>query len=210
MAKRNRRAGVEDRWRRADGQPTARAGTGLRWLGRYVADDGKERTKSFGRKGRRAELARRPGVGSSDRDVDGPDLAAQTFEAVAETWIATKAHRKAEDGRRLPVATRHGDPAAMGRRGAARHHVRRATGLDRWPVGGWRLDALRQAWPVGLAGDPGAPGRQRRAQVRRQVSLRCGQPGRGHRTAGQVRGRAALPRTRQRTDSRSPAGAIAR
>jgi integrase len=44
---RNRRAGVEDRWTRADGQPSARHGKGLRWLGRYVDDEGHERTKSF-------------------------------------------------------------------------------------------------------------------------------------------------------------------
>ena len=48
--RRNRRAGVEDRWRRADGKPTARAGTGLRWMARYVDDEGRERTRSFGRK----------------------------------------------------------------------------------------------------------------------------------------------------------------
>jgi integrase len=47
---RNRRAGVEDRWTRADGEPSARHGQGLRWLARYVADDGRERTKSFARK----------------------------------------------------------------------------------------------------------------------------------------------------------------
>lgn len=50
MQTRNRRAGVEDRWTRADGEPTTRHGKGLRWMGRYVDDEGQERTKSFGRK----------------------------------------------------------------------------------------------------------------------------------------------------------------
>ena len=42
MQRRNRRAGVEDRWRRADGQPTARAGKGRRWLARLVDEQGQE------------------------------------------------------------------------------------------------------------------------------------------------------------------------
>jgi integrase len=45
--RRNRRSGVEDRWTKADGTPTASAGTGLRWRARYVDDDGKERAKGF-------------------------------------------------------------------------------------------------------------------------------------------------------------------
>ena len=50
MQRRNRRAGVEDRWRRADGQPSARAGKGRRWLARFVDDQGHEHSKSFDRK----------------------------------------------------------------------------------------------------------------------------------------------------------------
>ncbi len=56
--RRNRRAGVEDRWTRtirdADGNeqrvPSARNGKGLRWMGRYVDDQNREHTKSFARK----------------------------------------------------------------------------------------------------------------------------------------------------------------
>ena len=50
MQRRNRRAGVEDRWRRSDGSPAARAGKGRRWLARYVDDQGRENTRSFERK----------------------------------------------------------------------------------------------------------------------------------------------------------------
>ena len=50
MQRRNRRAGVEDRWRRADGSPTARANKGRRWLARYVDDQGHENTRPFERK----------------------------------------------------------------------------------------------------------------------------------------------------------------
>lgn len=48
--KRNRRAGVEDRWRKADGTPTAADGMGKRWRARYVAPDGKEHARAFARK----------------------------------------------------------------------------------------------------------------------------------------------------------------
>jgi hypothetical protein len=47
--KRNRRAGVEDRWKRADGRPSARAGSGKRWMARFVDEQGRENTKSFDR-----------------------------------------------------------------------------------------------------------------------------------------------------------------
>ena len=50
MQRRNRRAGVEDRWRRADGAPSARAGKGRRWLARYVDDEGRENSRSFDRR----------------------------------------------------------------------------------------------------------------------------------------------------------------
>lgn len=45
--RRNRRSGVEDRWRSATGQPTSRDGVGKRWLARYVDDDGREKSRSF-------------------------------------------------------------------------------------------------------------------------------------------------------------------
>jgi integrase len=48
--KRKRRAGVEDRWRKSNREPTVRNGQGLRWLARYVDGDGRERSKAFGRK----------------------------------------------------------------------------------------------------------------------------------------------------------------
>jgi integrase len=48
--RRNRRAGVEDRWHKGDGAPSVRYGKGRRWLARYVDDRGVEHTKSFTRK----------------------------------------------------------------------------------------------------------------------------------------------------------------
>jgi integrase len=55
MTTRGRRAGVEDRWTKtvidADGDkqsvPSARDGKGMRWLARYVDEQGREQTKAF-------------------------------------------------------------------------------------------------------------------------------------------------------------------
>jgi Phage integrase, N-terminal SAM-like domain len=56
--KRNRRAGVEDRWHKTarDEQgnrqkvPSVRHGKGMRWMARYVDDRGREHAKGFDRK----------------------------------------------------------------------------------------------------------------------------------------------------------------
>lgn len=48
--RRNRRAGVEDRWTGRKGQPTKSDGVGKRWRGRFVDDHGREHAKSFARK----------------------------------------------------------------------------------------------------------------------------------------------------------------
>lgn len=48
--RRNRRAGVEDRWHKADGCPSANDGKGKRWRARYVDDVGRELSKAFDRK----------------------------------------------------------------------------------------------------------------------------------------------------------------
>ena len=48
--RRNRRAGVEDRWRKADGTPSANNGKGKRWRARYVDEASKEHARSFTRK----------------------------------------------------------------------------------------------------------------------------------------------------------------
>ena len=48
--RRNRRSGVEDRWRKADGSPSAANGKGKRWRARYVDDAAQEHARSFARK----------------------------------------------------------------------------------------------------------------------------------------------------------------
>lgn len=44
--RRNRRAGVEDRWRKRDGSPSANDGRGKRWRARYVDHQGQEHATS--------------------------------------------------------------------------------------------------------------------------------------------------------------------
>lgn len=48
--RRNRRAGVEDRWRKADGSPSKSDGQGKRWRARYVDQNGREVARGFARK----------------------------------------------------------------------------------------------------------------------------------------------------------------
>src|SRR6478609_10272773 len=47
---RSRRAGVEGRWIKANGEKTSRHGVGMRWWAWYVDDRGREHTKAFTRK----------------------------------------------------------------------------------------------------------------------------------------------------------------
>ncbi|MGE5696839.1 MAG: tyrosine-type recombinase/integrase [Candidatus Sericytochromatia bacterium] len=99
--KRNRRAGVEDRWTKTvrdehgktQKAPTGRHGTGMRWLARYVDDIGREHTKAFGR---RPDAHKWLNQQISDQ-VTGtwtdPGLSEITFGTMAGRWLSTKATR---------------------------------------------------------------------------------------------------------------------
>lgn len=101
VAKRNRRAGVEDRWTKTVRDPdgttrtdqSANFGKGSRWRARYVDDDGQEHEKNFGRK---ADAQAWLNQQVSDQ-VAGtwvhPMKSAITFGAMADRWIATKTSR---------------------------------------------------------------------------------------------------------------------
>jgi integrase len=100
--KRNRRAGVEDRWTKtirddADDTrrtvPSAREGVGLRWLARYVDQQGRERTKAFARKTDAVSWLDGETAGHMTGTWTDPKLSAVTFGALAERWITTKATR---------------------------------------------------------------------------------------------------------------------
>lgn len=88
--KRNRRAGVEDRWnkpvRNPDGTtrslPTIRHGKGRRWLARYVDDRGQEHTKSFVRKTDAAEWL----DGQTAAIVSGTHVAPRDAQLTVQQW----------------------------------------------------------------------------------------------------------------------------
>jgi hypothetical protein len=103
--KRNRRAGVEDRWtktiRDAEGNeqkvPSSRQGVGLRWLARWVDGDGREQTKSFRRKADAqnwldTEVVAKIATGS----FVPPRAGMMTVKSVYASWSAAQGHISAK------------------------------------------------------------------------------------------------------------------
>ena len=101
MQRRNRRGGVEDRWRRADGQPSARAGAGKRWLARYVDDGGAENTKSFERRVEAQAWLNEVTAAQVTGTYVAPKAGRITVGDVHAKWVGTQGHLKA-----TTVATR--------------------------------------------------------------------------------------------------------
>ena len=113
--KRNRRAGIEDRWtktvRHPDGRtesvPSANHGKGSRWRARYVDDDGNEREKLFGKK---ADAQR-----WLDTDVT-TKFATGTYVAPAAGRATVPAAAVAVDVRLLARLRHEATAAQLGRR----------------------------------------------------------------------------------------------
>jgi integrase len=110
--KRNRRAGVEDRWYRTirddhgnkQKVPSARHGNGMRWLARYVDHEGQEHSKAFERKVDAqnwldAEVTARLVTGT----YVAPKAGLVTVAEVYASWSVAAAHLSAKT-----VAVRHG------------------------------------------------------------------------------------------------------
>lgn len=101
MARRERRAGVEDLWfkttRNSDGStekvPSKLNGKGSRWRARYVDDRGRERTKVFGRKTDAQQWLDTETAGHVTGTWTDPKLSGKTFGTLAERWFLTKATR---------------------------------------------------------------------------------------------------------------------
>ncbi|MDP7738984.1 tyrosine-type recombinase/integrase [Mycobacterium paragordonae] len=99
--KRNRRAGIEDRWtktiRRSDGTketvPSANHGKGSRWRARYVDNDGNEREKLFARK---VDAQRWLDTDVTTKFATGtyvaPAAGRATVGDVYRSWAASQAH----------------------------------------------------------------------------------------------------------------------
>src|SRR6188472_1834859 len=92
--KRNRQARVEDRWKRADGLPTTRAGSGKRWMARYVDEQGRENTKSFDRqKAAQAWLAEITAAQVTGTYV-APRAGRASVGELHAKWLGTQGHLK--------------------------------------------------------------------------------------------------------------------
>jgi integrase len=102
--KRNRRAGVEDRWTKtvleADGTtktvPSANHGKGSRWRARYVDDQGREHAKGFRRKVDAQQWLNQEVSDQVTGTWTDPAMTAVAFGVIAEKWLATKAPRSAK------------------------------------------------------------------------------------------------------------------
>ena len=100
-AKRNRRAGVEDRWTKTvrddlgntQTVPSANHGKGVRWRARYVDDRGHEHAKAFSRKVDAQQWLDKEISDNITGTSTDLKLSGQTFGALAERWLGTKATR---------------------------------------------------------------------------------------------------------------------
>ena len=117
--KRNRRAGVEDRWtkviRDADGNtqavPSAGYGNGKRWRARYVDDQGREHSKGFGRKVDAQQwLDEFTAAVVTGQYVD-PKAGQITFRDYAERWRAMQVQRPSSRAHIETMLRRHAYPA---------------------------------------------------------------------------------------------------
>lgn len=115
--RRNRRAGVEDRWHLQDGTPSKLhhgtcdgkncKGAGMRWRARYVDAAGQERTKAFPTK-RPAEIYLNSVTTAMETGayVD-PVRAKTTVGAIAESWAATPSWAESTRARNRSILTAH-------------------------------------------------------------------------------------------------------
>ncbi|NMM88954.1 hypothetical protein B2J88_32180 [Rhodococcus sp. SRB_17] len=86
--KRNRRAGVIDRWRDSKKQPTARDGKGLRYQARYVDHHGKEVGKSFPTKKAAQNWLNEKTADLVKGSYVSPEKQATTVADLATAWTA--------------------------------------------------------------------------------------------------------------------------
>jgi integrase len=102
--KRNRRAGVEDRWTKTVRDPdgtirtehSASYGKGSRWRARYVDDTGKEHAKGSSRKVDAQQWLNKQVSDQVTGTWTDPALSGVTFGVMAERWLSTKATRSAK------------------------------------------------------------------------------------------------------------------
>ncbi|MFS0898937.1 tyrosine-type recombinase/integrase [Mycolicibacterium litorale] len=107
---RNHRAGVEDRWRKTDGTPTATDGKGKRWRARYVAPDGKERAKGFDRKTDAQRWLNEVTASVVTGQYVDPKAGQVTFRDYAERWREMQVQRPSSRAHVETMLRRHAYP----------------------------------------------------------------------------------------------------
>lgn len=91
---RSRRAGVEDRWRLADGTPSKDDGRGSRWRARWVDDRGRQLSRSFPTKAAAQDHVDSVSAALVRGDYIRPEDARITVEQWCDTWLdAYEVHR---------------------------------------------------------------------------------------------------------------------
>ena len=108
--KRNRRSGVEDRWRRSDGTPTATDGNGKRWRARYVGPDGKEHARGFTRKLDAQRWLDEVTASVVTGQYVDPKAGQITFRDYAERWREMQVQRPSSRAHVETMLRRHAYP----------------------------------------------------------------------------------------------------
>ena len=141
--KRNRRAGVEDRWTKtvrdeqgnAQKVPSARNGSGKRWMARYVDDEGNERAKAFDRKSdAQTWLDSEVTVKLATGTYVAPRAGLITVEEMYASWSATQGHLSLKTATSQRSAWRTHVRPQWGRRVCGRREDigGEGVGRDRW------------------------------------------------------------------------------
>jgi integrase len=99
--KRNRRAGVEDRWQKPSGERCANHGKGMRWRARYVDDQGREHAKAFHRRADAQAWVNEIIAAQVSGTYVPPRAGLITVGELCTKWTGTQGHLKA-----TTVATR--------------------------------------------------------------------------------------------------------
>lgn len=123
MMKRNRRAGVEDRWSKTvkdehgnvQTVPSASHGKGSRWRARYVDDQGREHAQSFGRKTDAQRWLDEVTAAVVTGQYVDPKAGRITFREYAERWRAIQVQRPSSQAHIETMLRRHAYPMLGGR-----------------------------------------------------------------------------------------------
>lgn len=108
--RRNRRSGVEDRWRKADGTPSTNDGKGNRWRARYVDEQSREHARGFARKvDAQRWLDEVTAAVVTGQYVD-PKAGQVTFRDYAERWRQMQVQRPSSRAHIETVLRRHAYP----------------------------------------------------------------------------------------------------